>query len=181
VLGYAFGDRLLQAVAQRLRPHASQAPDLVARVGGNEFALLLHGADPTRALKAAQTIVQAFEAPLELNEQTVDLSAALGIACRPGHAADADGLLNRAEIAMYAAKRTLSVVQLYDPALDSSSAQTLTLLGDLRRAVEQGYKASQRLAALPELSGQAEGGAAQPLGYPAAGDGGASPGRESAE
>ena len=137
VLGYAFGDRLLQAVAQRLRPHASQAPDLVARVGGNEFALLLHGADPTRALKAAQTIVQAFEAPLELNEQTVDLSAALGIACWPGHAADADGLLNRAEIAMYAAKRTLSVVQMYDPALDSSSAQTLTLLGDLRRAVEQ--------------------------------------------
>ena len=137
VLGYAFGDRLLQAVAQRLRPHASQAPDLVARVGGNEFALLLHDADPTRALKAAQTIVQAFEAPLELNEQTVDLSAALGIACWPGHAADADGLLNRAEIAMYAAKRTLSVVQMYDPALDSSSAQTLTLLGDLRRAVEQ--------------------------------------------
>ena len=57
----------------------------------------------------------------------------------------------------------------------------LSRLSDLRRAVEQGYKASQRLAALPELSGQAEGGAAQPLGYPAAGDGGASPGMESAE
>ena len=138
VLGYAFGDRLLQAVAQRLLPHAAQAQDLVARVGGNEFALLLHGADPTRALKAAQAIVQAFEAPLELDEQTVDLSAAMGIACWPGDAADADTLLNRAEIAMYAAKRRLSVVQLYDPALDSSSAQTLTLLGDLRRAVEQG-------------------------------------------
>jgi diguanylate cyclase (GGDEF)-like protein len=138
VLGYAFGDRLLQAVAQRLLPHAAQAQDLVARVGGNEFALLLHGADPTHALKAAQAIVQAFEAPLELDEQTVDLSAAMGIACWPGDAADADTLLNRAEIAMYAAKRTLSVVQLYDPALDSSSAQTLTLLGDLRRAVEQG-------------------------------------------
>ncbi|MGL4434647.1 MAG: putative bifunctional diguanylate cyclase/phosphodiesterase, partial [Giesbergeria sp.] len=138
VLGYAFGDRLLQAVAQRLLPHAAQAQDLVARVGGNEFALLLHGTDPTRALKAAQAIVQAFEAPLELDEQTVDLSAAMGIACWPGDAADADTLLNRAEIAMYAAKRRLSVVQLYDPALDSSSAQTLTLLGDLRRAVEQG-------------------------------------------
>jgi len=57
----------------------------------------------------------------------------------------------------------------------------LSRLSDLRRAVEQGYKASQRLAALPELSGQAEGGAAQPLGYPATGDGGASPGMESAE
>src|SRR5690606_37749739 len=72
------------------------------------------------------------------DDQTVDLSAGIGIACWPGDAQDADSLLNRAEIAMYAAKRKLSVALLYDPVFDSASAQTLTLLGDLRRAVGQG-------------------------------------------
>ena len=138
VLGYAFGDRLLQAVAGRLRPHVHAPGDLVARVGGNEFALLLHDIDGTQALEVAQGIARSFEKPLEFDDQTVDLSAGIGIACWPGDAQDADTLLNRSEIAMYAAKRKLSVALLYDPALDSSSAQTLTLLGDLRRAVERG-------------------------------------------
>jgi len=138
VLGYAFGDRLLQAVAGRLRPHVHAPGDLVARVGGNEFALLLHDTDGAQALEVAQGIARSFEKPLEFDDQTVDLSAGMGIACWPGDAHDADTLLNRAEIAMYAAKRRLSVALLYDPAFDSASAQTLTLLGDLRRAVEQG-------------------------------------------
>ena len=138
VLGYAFGDRLLQAVAGRLRPHVHMPQDMVARVGGNEFALLLHDTNGIQALEVARGIARSFETPLEFDDQTVDLSAGIGIACWPGDAADADTLLNRSEIAMYAAKRKLSMALLYDPALDSSSAQTLTLLGDLRRAVEQG-------------------------------------------
>ncbi len=137
VLGYAFGDRLLQAVAGRLRPHVHMPEDMVARVGGNEFALLLHDTDGIQALEVARGIARSFETPLEFDDQTVDLSAGIGIACWPGDAADADTLLNRSEIAMYAAKRKLSAALLYDPALDSSSAQTLTLLGDLRRAVDQ--------------------------------------------
>jgi len=137
VLGYAFGDRLLQAVAGRLRPHVHMPEDMVARVGGNEFALLLHDTDGIQALEVARGIARSFETPLAFDDQTVDLSAGIGIACWPGDAADADTLLNRSEIAMYAAKRKLSTALLYDPALDSSSAQTLTLLGDLRRAVEQ--------------------------------------------
>jgi predicted signal transduction protein with EAL and GGDEF domain len=66
----------------------------------------------------------------------VDLSAGIGIACWPGDAEDADMLLSRSEIAMYAAKRKLSGALRYDPAIDSSSAQTLSLLSELRRAVE---------------------------------------------
>ncbi|WP_119964683.1 putative bifunctional diguanylate cyclase/phosphodiesterase [Simplicispira lacusdiani] len=138
VLGYAFGDRLLQAVAGRLRPHVHAPGDLVARVGGNEFALLLHDTDGAQALEVAEGIARSFETPLDFDDQTVDLSAGIGIACWPGDAQDADTLLNRAEIAMYAAKRHLSVALLYDPAFDSASVQTLTLLGDLRRAVERG-------------------------------------------
>ncbi len=136
VLGYAFGDRLLQAVAGRLTDLLPCADDMVARLGGNEFALLLQGADAVAAHHIAQRIAQSFEVPLAFGDQTVDLSAGIGFACWPGHAADADTLLSRSEIAMYAAKRKLSGALQYDASFDLASSQTLSLLTELRHAVE---------------------------------------------
>ncbi len=135
VLGYAFGDRLLQGVAQRLQA-VVRPGDLVSRLGGDEFALLLPGADAGLAQGVAARIAAAFEEPIQLDDQRVDLSAGLGIACWPEHAADADTLLSRAEVAMYVAKRRTAGAQLYDPSLDNASAQTLSLLSELRHAVE---------------------------------------------
>lgn len=137
VLGYAFGDRLLQAVAERLQQQVRSPDDMVARLGGNEFAVLLQHTDAGAAQALAQRIGRSFEDSLAFEDQTVDLSAGMGIACWPDHAADADTLLSRSEIAMYAAKRTLSGALLYDPAFDSTSSQTLSLLTELRRAVDQ--------------------------------------------
>lgn len=136
VLGYAFGDRLLQAVAERLSQQVRSPDDMVARLGGNEFAILLQRADAADAHDIAQRINQSFELPLAFEDQTVDLSAGIGFACWPGDAGDADTLLSRSEIAMYAAKRQLSGALQYDAAFDSSSAQTLSLLTELRHAVE---------------------------------------------
>jgi diguanylate cyclase (GGDEF)-like protein len=137
VLGYAFGDRLLQAVAERLQGVVREG-DLVARLGGDEFALLLPGAGPGQAGAMAQRIAGAFEQPLVLDDQVVDLSAGVGMACAPEHAAEADLLLSRAEVAMFAAKQRTAGAQLYAPQLDSGSAQTLSLLSELRHAVEAG-------------------------------------------
>ena len=136
VLGYAFGDRLLQAVAERLSQQVRSPNDMVARLGGNEFAILLQRADAADAHDVAQRIHRSFEQPLAFEDQTVDLSAGIGFACWPGDAGDADTLLSRSEIAMYAAKRKLSGALQYDAAFDSSSAQTLSLLTELRHAVE---------------------------------------------
>lgn len=136
VLGYAFGDRLLQAVAERLSQQVRSPDDMVARLGGNEFAILLQRADAADAHDVAQRIHRSFEQPLAFEDQTVDLSAGIGFACWPGDAGDADTLLSRSEIAMYAAKRKLSGALQYDAAFDSSSAQTLSLLTELRHAVE---------------------------------------------
>jgi diguanylate cyclase (GGDEF)-like protein len=148
VLGYAFGDRLLQAVAERLQ-QVLRPGDLVARLGGDEFALLLPHADAALALSVAARVTQAFEAPLSLDDQRVDLSAGLGIACWPAHAADADALLSRAEVAMYAAKRRTAGAQLYDATLDNTSAQTLSLLSELRHAVDN---QELRLVLQPKLA-----------------------------
>jgi diguanylate cyclase (GGDEF)-like protein len=148
VLGYAFGDRLLQGVAARLQ-QVVRPGDVVSRLGGDEFALLLPGADAAQAQAVAARIATAFEQPLQLDDQRVDLSAGLGIACWPEHAADADTLLSRAEVAMYAAKRRTAGAQLYDPGLDHGSAQTLSLLSELRHAVDNG---ELRLFLQPKVS-----------------------------
>jgi diguanylate cyclase (GGDEF)-like protein len=137
VLGYASGDKLLERVAERLQEVVRDG-DLVARLGGDEFALLMRDADVDLAAVVAQRITTAFEQPLLLDDHMVDLSAGLGIAVWPAHAADADALLSRAEVAMYAAKRRTAGAQVYDPAVDTASALNLSLLSELRRAVELG-------------------------------------------
>jgi diguanylate cyclase (GGDEF)-like protein len=135
VLGYAFGDLLLQGVAQRLRAEV-RPDDLLGRLAGDEFALLLHGADEALALAVAERVTQALHTPLQLDDQCVDLSAGIGVACFPVHARETDDLISCAERAMYAAKHSRASALMYDQGLDNSSAQTLSLLSELRRAVE---------------------------------------------
>ena len=135
LLGHRFGDQLLCGVAERLRPFCESSGDLLARLGGDEFALLLEGADETMAVTIARRIQREFEAPVHIGDQTVDLSAGIGIATFPRHGRDAGLLLSRAELAMYAAKRQRSSSQVYEARLDAGSQESLTLLGELRHAV----------------------------------------------
>ncbi len=139
VLGYAFGDRLLRAVAERLVGQAVRDGDLVARLAGDRFALLLPGSNAGQALAVAERVSDAFQLPLTLDEHTVDLAAGFGVAAFPEHATEADALISHAEVAMYAAKRSGGGAQarVYDPAADAASATTLSLLTELRRAIEQ--------------------------------------------
>jgi diguanylate cyclase (GGDEF)-like protein len=134
-LGYASGDALLKGVAARL--HQVVRPgDLVARLGGDEFAVLMPRADRAQAMSVAEQLAHAFETPLTLQDQAVDLSAGIGIACWPEHAAEADALLSRSEVAMYAAKAHTAGAQVYDAAADTGSVKNLSLLTELRQAVE---------------------------------------------
>ena len=138
VLGYAFGDELLRTVARKLAGVLGPDTGVLARLGGNEFALLLAPGSPAQAGELAARVAHSLEQPLAIAEQTVDLSAGIGIACWPADAQDVDTLLSRSEIAMYVAKRKLEGPLRYDPAFDSASTQTLSLLTELRRAVDQG-------------------------------------------
>jgi diguanylate cyclase (GGDEF)-like protein len=136
VLGYRFGDLMLSRVAERLKQHAVRNGDLVARLGGDEFAVLLRGADAASALTVARRIAGSFDDAMALDGQTVDMGAGIGLACWPQHADEVDNLLSRAEVAMYTAKRRSDGPLVYDSAIDASSAQTLSLLTELRHAVE---------------------------------------------
>ena len=137
VLGYSVGDQVLAGIAERLSSALTRDGDLVARLSGDEFALLLRRADLDQAQAVALRIEKALEQPLVMGEHKVDMGAGVGIACWPQHANDHDALLVRAEMAMYAAKRRNNGPVAYDPAIDATSAQTLTLISELRQAVDR--------------------------------------------
>ena len=137
VLGYRVGDLLLGRVGERLSQQIVRGGDLVARLGGDEFAVLLRQGGAAQAESVAQRLSAAFETPLTLEEHTVDMGAGIGMACWPQHAGDADTLLSRAEIAMYAAKRRSHGPLMYDASIDAASAQMLSLLTELRQALER--------------------------------------------
>jgi diguanylate cyclase (GGDEF)-like protein len=137
-LGHATGDRLLQLVAHRLT-HSVRPGDLVARLGGDEFAVLLPTVrDAAAAREVAARLRAALSEPVRLDGMSFDLEASVGIALFPDHAPDFELLLQRADVAMYNAKGSRSGVEVYSAANDRNSPARLTMLGDLRRAVDRG-------------------------------------------
>ena len=135
-LGHPIGDLLLCEVAKRLRVALHRASDTVARLGGDEFAVLLPTADIEAAKIIAARILKALEEPTMIEGQLVDIGASIGIVTFPHNGADMNVLLRRADIAMYTAKRTNSGFALYDERHDHNSAERLSLMGELRQAVE---------------------------------------------
>lgn len=135
-LGHLAGDRLLLQIAERLRlalPRGAEA----ARLGGDEFAVLLPTADSTTsAQRIARHLVAELSSPLDLDGLTLVLEASAGVAVHPDHALDAEGLLRRADVAMYQAKRDRTGVEVYESKRDSNTPDRLGLLGDLRRALD---------------------------------------------
>ncbi|OIK07058.1 putative bifunctional diguanylate cyclase/phosphodiesterase [Streptomyces monashensis] len=135
-LGHLAGDRLLLQIADRLRlalPRGAEA----ARLGGDEFAVLLPVADSTTsATRVARGLVADLSSPLDLDGLTLVLEASAGVAVFPDHALDAEGLLRRADVAMYQAKRDRTGVEVYESKRDSNTPDRLGLLGDLRRALD---------------------------------------------
>ena len=139
VLGHNFGDELLRQVAGRLKERVTEAYARahLARLGSDEFAVLLPGANTQQAQAIAARILQALEAPLSMEDQTVDMGAGMGIAGFPVHGKDSEELLSMAEVAMDHAKKRNDGAVLYDPAMDTASAKSLGLLTELRMAIER--------------------------------------------
>lgn len=103
--GHAVGDAVLVAVADRLR-RTLRAQDQAARIGGDEFVVLLHGLDEADTVDAvAERLRLAVEGPLRLDSATVDIRVSTGTAVAPLHGEETDALLRRADAGMYRDKR----------------------------------------------------------------------------
>ena len=136
-LGHDHGDRLLIEMSRRLQ-RVLRDIDTIARLGGDEFAVLLTiNADERGALAVAARVRESLEEPFQLGGISVQTSASIGVALYPGHANDAETLAQRADVAMYTAKRAGGGIALYSPEHDQSSVRRLALLGELRSAIEE--------------------------------------------
>jgi diguanylate cyclase (GGDEF)-like protein len=135
-LGHQFGDLLIQQVGPRFRAQLSEL-DTLARLGGDEFAVVLPGSDAERAREVAERLLHGLERQFELDGSSVEIDGSIGIALYAEHGVDADTLLRRADVAMYAAKGSRTGCALYAPEDDRHSPERLALVADLRRAIEQ--------------------------------------------
>src|SRR5437773_2595419 len=135
-LGHAIGDLLLLEVAARIQSVVKRRGDTIARLGGDEFALLLPGTNAGDAQHVADSILRALEAPMTLDGHQVDVRASIGIAVFPEDGTERSTLVRHADVAMYAAKRNNVGVLVWDDRYDQHSRERLSLMGDLRKAVD---------------------------------------------
>ncbi|MDD2065743.1 MULTISPECIES: bifunctional diguanylate cyclase/phosphodiesterase [unclassified Pseudomonas] len=155
--GHHVGDLLLKAVAGRLRGHL-HSQDTLARIGGDEFVLLVELREPNDAMDVAVKQVNLVSRPFRVAEHDLQLTASLGIVLYPGNGLDQHELLRNADAAMYHAKSAgKNGYSFFDVSMNSNARQQLQLLQDLRQALEQGQF---RLHYQPKFDAQA----CQPIG-----------------
>lgn len=132
------GDQALNQVAGRLRGLARDT-DTVGRIGADEFVIIVpRASSELDTHRIAASIIAALKAPFVLDGVRVDIQASLGITIFPIHGADADTLMQRAEVAMYAAKRDKTRFAVYHKKHEKNSPRKITLAGELRESLESG-------------------------------------------
>lgn len=142
-LGHDFGDLLLQQTAQRLK-HSLRAEDTVARIGGDEFVIILQnlgeeGADaPAQTEAAANKILSALNQPYSLHDHECFSSASIGVTLFESNLVQVDELLKQADIAMYQAKKSgRNMLRFFDPQMQENITQRANLENALHNAVEK--------------------------------------------
>jgi diguanylate cyclase (GGDEF)-like protein len=137
-LGHQAGDELLQQVAARLRS-AIRESDTVARIGGDEFLVILHAlSQPGDAERVSASILNALSRGFRIGEHDVFVGGSIGIAIFPEHGTDAASLVSHADLAMYRAKAEGgNTFRLYAPVMGEHSRERLLIGGDLHRALER--------------------------------------------
>jgi len=136
-LGHTMGDRLLQAVSQRLLGCVRKG-DTLSRFGGDEFTLLLPDMiGPQAAIQVAEKILESIKDPFRLGDHDIHIGASIGIAVYPEGGTTLDGLIKNADIAMYRVKNTgKDGYHVFSHDMTAIATQRLMLEQDMRRALE---------------------------------------------
>jgi diguanylate cyclase (GGDEF)-like protein len=137
-LGHDIGDELLKEVAERLK-HSIRESDTVARIGGDEFSILLADiANPDDISGIARKIVDAIKEPYWIRGYQLHSSTSIGISIYPDDADTKEALFKSADIAMYHAKRGGNTYQFYSPSMNMRSIERMRLESWLRQAIGRG-------------------------------------------
>jgi diguanylate cyclase (GGDEF)-like protein/PAS domain S-box-containing protein len=136
-LGHHAGDELLQEVARRVLS-VLRTSDAVARLGGDEFGILLPDlSGPSAATAVVEKLIAAMEEPITVQDLPLVVEASVGIAMFPDDGLDVDTLLRAADVAMYTAKEETKGYGFFDGSTHQLDVARLTLVGELRRALEK--------------------------------------------
>ncbi|MGQ0800484.1 MAG: EAL domain-containing protein [Pseudomarimonas sp.] len=135
-LGHALGDRVLIEAGARLCG-AVRSGDLVARLGADEFLLILSGVDAPTASRRAELLAETLRQPFDLGETSIRLDCCVGVAAFPLQGNEASTLLRRADIALHDAKQAHGGVVAYADGRDEQHLRQLRLISDLKRCVER--------------------------------------------
>jgi diguanylate cyclase (GGDEF)-like protein len=133
-LGHDAGDRLIERIGERLAG-ALRSGDLLARLGGDEFAVHLNHSDAKRAAAMARRLRAVTARPIVIDGLSLEPGLSIGIALSPAHGSDLSGLLQKAEMAMYAAKSARVGQRVYSTDDDSNDEARLRTLHELRLAL----------------------------------------------
>jgi diguanylate cyclase len=131
--GHAAGDQLLRQIGPRIGSCLGER-DLLVRIGGDELAIILFGAEEAEATSLAERVSRTIREPFVLDMVTVRIGASVGIALAGAHTGDPDELMHCADQAMYRAKENEDWYAVYDPAIDRE-IDRLRLVEDLRTAL----------------------------------------------
>jgi diguanylate cyclase (GGDEF)-like protein len=133
-MGHAISDRLMRNAGERIRQPADKA--MVARATDTEFLVWMRDAEQAAAIALAFRILDVLGVPYQEADLAIDLAPAVGIALCPQHGAQASVLLQRAEVALFAALGSEEPVAVYDPIADPHRPERLSLMSDLREALD---------------------------------------------
>jgi diguanylate cyclase len=134
--GHAAGDDLLKQLGPRLKG-ALRTSDTLVRIGGDELGVVLTDTDVDHATAVAHRVAAKLEEPFVVGNVRVRVGASIGIAVAPLHATDSVGLMRCADVAMYRAKASDSIMQTYAHDIDGGGNR-LRLVEDLRHAIQEG-------------------------------------------
>ncbi|MEN9397492.1 MAG: hypothetical protein RLZ81_2022, partial [Pseudomonadota bacterium] len=135
-LGHRVGDELLTGLARRMRQQVREQ-DTVARMGGDEFVLLLPGTDANGAAHLARKLLDSVATPLTVGTHELVVTPSIGIAMFPEDGQDFESLAQHADSAMYRAKQDgRNAYRFFAPEMQAKSVRTLLLEGALRRALK---------------------------------------------
>ncbi len=136
-LGHHAGDDLLQAGRAPL-VGVLRSSDPVARLGGDEFGVLLPDAERRRGVTAVvEKLIEAMQEPITVQDLPLVVEASIGVALFPDDGLDVDTLLRAADVAMYTAKEEMTGYGFFDGNTHQLDVARLTLVGELRRALEK--------------------------------------------
>jgi diguanylate cyclase (GGDEF)-like protein len=139
-LGHAFGDRVLQAVGERLRLNGLFSRSFCARLGGDEFTVVCEDVQSAAGVeRLSASVLEEFQRPLSVQGRELRLSVSVGASTYPEHAADSHALLRAADAALFRAKESgRNCWNIFAPQLLEAASSRFKLEQSLRRAVEHG-------------------------------------------